>query len=82
MTHPNDPFAPAEQPRDPREAQLAVRTSRLGDVMLGRRSPQQIQLADRLYRQLKAGTSVDDLKDLIGQWSRTSATDLRRRGAR
>jgi hypothetical protein len=77
-----DPFAEVQPPRDTKEAQAAARTSQLGDAMLSRRSPQQIQLADRLYQQLKAGAQVEDLKDLIGQWSRTSASDLRRRGTR
>lgn len=80
MTYITDPFAEAQPPRDPKVAQAAARTSRLGDVMLSRRSPQQIQLADRLYQQLKAGADVEDLKDLIDQWSRTSASDLRTRG--
>ncbi|MEV6948538.1 hypothetical protein AB0N07_42800 [Streptomyces sp. NPDC051172] len=82
MTHTMDPFAAAQPPRDPKEAQLAARTSQLGDVMLDRRSAQQIELADQLYQQLKAGADVKDLKDLIGRWSRTSAADLRRRGTR
>lgn len=82
MTYTMDPFAAAQPPRDPEEAQLAARTSRLGDVMLDRRSSQQIELADQLYQQLKAGADVKELKHLIGQWSHTSAADLRRRGAR
>ncbi|MEV6058122.1 hypothetical protein [Streptomyces sp. NPDC052107] len=71
---------PHDRERDPAAEQRAVPADRLGDALLAGRSPQQEEIADRIYQELKAGAHVDDIKQLIGQLSRTATEDARSRG--
>ncbi|MGW1914525.1 hypothetical protein ACWCQS_28290 [Streptomyces sp. NPDC002076] len=72
------------RPQDPERGlaaeERAALAGRLGDELLAGRSSQQAEIADRIYRELKAGADVDDVKDLIAQLSRTATEDARRRG--
>ncbi|SEM00132.1 hypothetical protein [Streptacidiphilus jiangxiensis] len=62
----------AEQRRD------AV-LERVGQELLAGRSPRQAQLADGIYRRLKDGARVEDVRNLIDDLSRVATDDFRRR---
>lgn len=66
---------------DPAAEARAALADRFGDELLEGRTPRQDELAGRIYRELKAGAHVDDIKHLIGQLSRTASEDARNRGA-
>jgi hypothetical protein len=56
----------------------------LDDELSAGGSPQQREIAQRIYTRLKDGASVDDVKDLIGELSRATTAQARnrRRGGR
>jgi hypothetical protein len=62
---------------DPAAEQRAAVTSELGDELLAHRTPQQKEIAGRIYQQLRAGSQVDDIKPLIADLSRTATRDAR-----
>ncbi|MQY32537.1 hypothetical protein SRB17_04880 [Streptomyces sp. RB17] len=72
-------YRPQGPERAPAAGEQAEPADRLSDVLLTGRSPQQEEIADRIYQELKAGAQVDDIKHLIGQLSRTATEDARRR---
>jgi hypothetical protein len=72
---------PERDEHDPAAEERAARADRLGDELLAGRTPQQKEIADSIYQELKAGAHVDDIKHLIGRLSRTATEDARNRGA-
>jgi hypothetical protein len=54
-------------------------SERLGDQLLAGQTDAQREIAGEIYRRLKAGDSVDDIKILIGDLAYTATVDQRRR---
>lgn len=54
-------------------------SDRLGDQLLAGQTDAQREIAGVIYRRLKAGDSVDDVKSLIGDLAYTATVDQRRR---
>jgi hypothetical protein len=72
-----NPDANEDHEADPAAEQRAAVTSELGDELLAHRTPQQKEIAGRIYQQLRAGSQVDDIKPLIADLSRTATRDAR-----
>lgn len=58
---------------------VAAAGERVADEMLANQTPRQRELAERIFGELAGGAEVDDIKDLIGELSRTATQDARHR---
>lgn len=70
-------YGAAHGPGDADDIEAA--SERVAEEMLATQSPRQQELADRIFRELADGAEVDDIKDLIGELSRTATEDARHR---
>jgi hypothetical protein len=66
-------------PVDLDETKTAAASRTLGEQLLAGQTPQQREIAERIYHRLRSGAEVDDIKDLIGDLSYTATADQRRR---
>jgi hypothetical protein len=57
----------------------AAASADYGAELLAGQTPQQQEIAGRIYERLKAGAELDDVKDLIAELSRTATADQQRR---
>jgi hypothetical protein len=71
--------SPTARAVDLDEATVAAASRRLGEQLLAGQTPQQREIAEKIYDRLKAGADVDDIKDLIGDLAYTATADERRR---
>jgi hypothetical protein len=67
---------PAAEVSDPGNAAAA---KDLGEQLLAGQTPQQREIAEKIFDRLKAGADVDDVKELIGDLAWTATVDERRR---
>lgn len=57
---------------------VAAAAGAVGDEMLAGQTDEQQAIAGRIFERLKAGADVDDVKELIGDLSRTATAEQQR----